>query len=132
MSVSRVTEKVMHGLMRRELETEQPGHGHRSGTTSRETAGTPKAPGPTASPCHRASSRPYSGMRAGQPPAAALFRRMARARAVLADPSEPLGTEDACAAALTRAGFSDVGCAVGRCSSRPKTSTTPERRTNAD
>jgi len=42
----------------RELETERLGHGHRSGTTRRETAGT-KASGPTADHRHRASSRPY-------------------------------------------------------------------------
>lgn len=42
----------------RELETERPGQGHRSGTTRRETAGT-KASGPTTSQRHRASSRPY-------------------------------------------------------------------------
>ncbi len=42
----------------RELETERPGQGHRSGTTRRETAGT-KASGPTTRQRHRASSRPY-------------------------------------------------------------------------
>ncbi len=42
----------------RELETEQIGQGHRSGTTRRETAGT-KASGSTAKHSHRASSRPY-------------------------------------------------------------------------
>ncbi len=43
----------------RQLETEQIGQGHRSGTTRRETAGT-KASGSTAKHSHRASSRPYN------------------------------------------------------------------------
>ena len=56
----------------------------------------------------------FSGMRADEPPAAALFRRMALARGVrLADPSARLGTEDACADVLGAAGFDRIRVGAG-------------------
>ncbi len=54
-----VPRQAPHFTPRRKLETERLGHGHRSGTTRQETAGT-KASALTADHRHRASSRPYS------------------------------------------------------------------------
>lgn len=51
----------------------------------------------------------FSTMRAGQPPAAALFRELAGARGVaLEDRSAGLGSQAACRSALRTAGFSDI------------------------
>src|SRR6266496_1391593 len=59
MSVSRVTEKVMHGLTGGGWKRKHPATVNRGGTAWRETTGT-QAPGPTAGQRHRASRPPYS------------------------------------------------------------------------
>jgi hypothetical protein len=60
-SVSRVRENRMHGSMGGGWKrSEEPGHGHWSGTAVRETGGNMKAPGPTARRSNRASLRPSS------------------------------------------------------------------------
>ncbi len=61
MSVSRVTEKVMHGLTGGGWKRKHPATVNRGGTAWRETTGT-QAPGPTAGQRHRASRPPYSGL----------------------------------------------------------------------
>jgi len=66
------------------LETERLGHGHRSGTTRRETTGT-KASGPTADHRHRASSRPYKVVvpLPGPPPVITKMRLNSAVKAVM-------------------------------------------------
>ena len=55
-----------------------------------------------------------AALAAGQPPAAGLFVRQARAFGLnLTDPFEQLGCCVACEQALTSAGFVDVSCAEG-------------------
>ncbi len=56
----------------------------------------------------------FSTMQRGSPPAGALFRECARAFGVaLDDPSEALGSADACRGALERAGFADIRVVPG-------------------
>ncbi|MEO5820926.1 MAG: methyltransferase domain-containing protein [Vicinamibacteraceae bacterium] len=56
----------------------------------------------------------FSTMQPGSPRAGALFRQCARAfGVVLEDPSEPLGSVDACRRALDRAGFGDIHVVPG-------------------
>lgn len=53
----------------------------------------------------------FSTMQTGSPPAAALFRSVARARGVVvSDPSEPLGDPEKCAAVLSQSGFDLEQC----------------------